>query len=89
MKFDTLVVFDLLNSNLPGAKSNFQWGRRIGQFKMSATKKYFTLLGKKSYSYKSKHFARVLDLRDSKSDICLTVTLTLAKINHKIIMNFT
>lgn len=57
---------------------------------MAATKKMiFTLLAKKkSYSYKSKHFARVLDLRDSKSDVCLTVTLTLAKINCNIIMNF-
>ena len=38
---------------------------------------FFTLLvKKKSYSYKSKYFARVLDLRDSKFDVCLTGTLT-------------
>lgn len=45
---------------------------------MAATQKQiFPLLAKKkSQSYKSKHFARVFDLRDSKSDVCLTVALT-------------
>ena len=34
------------------------------------------LVKKKSCSYKSKHFDRVLDLRDSKFDVYLTGTLT-------------
>ena len=28
MKFCTLIDFDLLNSNLPGAKADSQWGSR-------------------------------------------------------------
>ena len=45
---------------------------------MAATKKkrFLALLVKKSYSYKSKRFVRVLDPRVSNSDVCLIVTLT-------------
>ena len=39
MKFGTLIVFDMLNPNLPGTKANFQWGRHIGEFKMAAIQK--------------------------------------------------
>ena len=40
MKFCTLIVFDLLSSNLPGAKDDSQWGRRIWHSKMAATQKH-------------------------------------------------
>jgi len=36
MKIGTLVIFDMLCSNLPGAKANSQWCRHIRQFKMAA-----------------------------------------------------
>jgi len=36
MKIGTLVIFDMLCPNLPGAKANSQWCRHIRQFKMAA-----------------------------------------------------
>jgi len=36
MKIGTLVMFDMLCPNLPGAKANSQWCRHIRQFKMAA-----------------------------------------------------
>ena len=36
MKIGTLVIFDMLCPNLPGAKDNSQWCRHIRQFKMAA-----------------------------------------------------
>ena len=49
MTFCTLTVFDLLSSNLPGAKADSQWGRRIWHFKMAATQKH-----RFSYSWPTK-----------------------------------
>jgi len=41
-------IFDLLDSNLPGAKADFQWGRHIGRFTMAAIRKHiFTFLANK------------------------------------------
>ena len=39
MKFGTLILFALLNPDLPRARSNSQWGCHIGQCKMAAIKK--------------------------------------------------
>ena len=39
MKFGTRLDFGLLNSNLLGAETIYQWGRHIGRFKMAATEK--------------------------------------------------
>jgi len=36
MKIGTLVIFDMLCPNVPGAKANSQWCRHIRQFKMAA-----------------------------------------------------
>ena len=36
IKIVTLVIFDMLCLNLPGAKANSQWCRHIRQFKMAA-----------------------------------------------------
>ena len=36
MKVGTLVIFDMLCPNLPGAKANSQWCHHIRQFKMDA-----------------------------------------------------
>jgi len=36
MKIGTLVIFDMLCPNLPGAKANSQWCCHIRQFKMAA-----------------------------------------------------
>jgi len=50
MKFGTLVLFNMLYPNLPGAKANFQWCRHIGRFKMAARQKliFFLLVSDKS-----------------------------------------
>lgn len=48
MKFVTHIDFDMLNSNLPGAKAKFQWGRHFGLFKMAEIeKRIFTFLANK------------------------------------------
>jgi len=48
MKFGKQIHFDLLDSNLPGAKADFYWGRHIGRFEMAAIKKHiFTFLANK------------------------------------------
>ena len=36
MKIGTLVIFDMLCPNLPGAKADSQWCRHIRQFKLAA-----------------------------------------------------
>ena len=36
MNIGTLVIFDMVCPNLPGAKANSQWCRHIRQFKMAA-----------------------------------------------------
>jgi len=44
MKFGTLVLFNMLNPNLPGAKANFQRCRHTGRFKMAARQKLISFL---------------------------------------------
>jgi len=50
VKFGTMVLFNMLYPNLPGAKANFRWCRHNGRFKMAARPKLisFLLVNKKS-----------------------------------------
>ena len=65
MKIGTLVVFDMLNPNLPGAKAYSQWRRHIGQFKMAAEQKpIFPNSAQKSHTVTNKStFLGFLDPR--------------------------
>ena len=67
-----------------GSRSQFSMGVAILDNSKWPPQFFFSplLVKKKSCSYKSKHFDRVLDLRDSKFDVCLTGTLYIDRKHH-------
>ena len=74
MKFCTLIVFDLLSPNLPGAKADSQWGRRIRHFKMAATpKNIFSLYWSSEIRIITKN-SEVLDITDAYLIVTTTKT---------------
>jgi len=44
MKFGAQIDFHMLYPNMPGAKTNSQWCRRLGRFKMVAREKLISFL---------------------------------------------
>jgi len=44
MKFGMLIDFPMLYPNMPGAKTNSEWCRHLGRFKMVAREKLISFL---------------------------------------------